>query len=74
MFTKEGMVPLFGKICTGEHAQESKHAPFRKFVLLDDGRLVPVEPGGMVEVALNELGAKIVKVEIPSGEKVEQEE
>jgi hypothetical protein len=33
-----------------------------RFVVLEDGRLVPVEPGGMVEVALNELGAKVVEV------------
>jgi hypothetical protein len=39
-----------------------------RFVLLEDGRLVPVEPGGMVEIALNELGAKIVEAETPSGE------
>jgi hypothetical protein len=27
----------------------------------------------MVELALNELGAKVVEVEIPSGEKIAQE-
>jgi hypothetical protein len=29
-----------------------------------DGRLVAVEPGGMVDVAIHELGAEIVEVEI----------
>jgi hypothetical protein len=33
-----------------------------RFVILEDGRLVPVEPGGMVEVALSELGAQVVEV------------
>ena len=29
-----------------------------------DGRLVEVEPGGMVDVAYHELGAEIVEVEL----------
>ena len=73
MFTKEGSVHLFDKSCAEDHTQDSKSSSIGRFVLLEGGRLVPVEPGGMVEVALNELGAKIVKVEIPSGERVDQE-
>jgi hypothetical protein len=32
-------------------------------IRLDDGRLVPVLSGGMVEISLNELGARLVAVE-----------
>jgi len=31
-------------------------------IRLADGRLVPVLPGGMAEVSLNELGARLVDV------------
>jgi hypothetical protein len=33
-------------------------------ILMRDGRLVAVEPGGMVDVAYHELGAEIVEVEV----------
>jgi hypothetical protein len=43
--------------------QEKANLPTSiRFVILEDGRLVPVEPGGMVELALSELGAKVVEV------------
>jgi hypothetical protein len=31
---------------------------------LEDSRYVEIEPGGMVDLAVNELGAKIIKVEL----------
>ena len=31
---------------------------------LEDSRYVEIEPGGMVEFAVNELGARIIKVEV----------
>ncbi len=31
---------------------------------LEDNRYVEIEPGGMVDLALNELGARIIKVEV----------
>jgi hypothetical protein len=74
MFTKVCETRFFAGACKEKEAQEARSSTYAKFVLLEDGRLVPVEPGGMVEVALNELGAKIVEVEIPSVEKVDQEE
>ena len=73
MFTKEGISHLFDRICSEEEAQEVPTSNIEKFVVLDNGRLVPIEPGGMVELALNELGAKVVEAEIPSGEKIAQE-
>ncbi len=72
MFTKEGAIRLFGKVCGEDDGSESRSSSIQKFVLLEDGRLVPVEPGGMVEIALNELGAKIVEVRIQSEERVNQ--
>jgi hypothetical protein len=36
------------------------------YILLDDGRLMPVQSGGMVELALKELGARLVGVEAAS--------
>lgn len=73
MFTKEGISRLFERICSEEEAQEVTTSNIEKFVVLDNGRLVPIEPGGMVELALNELGAKIVEVKNPFREKVDQE-
>ncbi len=72
MFTKEGAIRLFGKVCGEDNRSESISSSIPKFVLLEDGRLVPVEPGGMVEIALNELGAKIVEVQIRPEERVDQ--
>jgi hypothetical protein len=34
-----------------------------RLILLDDGRLIPVETGGMVDIAMKELGAKIVEID-----------
>jgi len=31
---------------------------------LEDSRYVEIEPGGMVDLAVNELGARIIKVEV----------
>lgn len=73
MFTKEGVSQLSERICSEEEAQEVTTSNIEKFVVLDNGRLVPIEPGGMVELALNELGAKIVEVKNPFREKVDQE-
>jgi len=70
MFTKEGINRLFGKSCQEENGQEAQSSSVHKFVLLENGRLVPIEPGGMVEIALNELGARIIEVEIRGPEKV----
>ncbi|NIS81921.1 MAG: hypothetical protein GTO14_17305 [Anaerolineales bacterium] len=33
-------------------------------IYLDDGLYAPVEPGGMVDVALRELGARVVEVKV----------
>ncbi|MEJ2012627.1 MAG: hypothetical protein P8X64_10460 [Anaerolineales bacterium] len=33
------------------------------YILLTDGSLQPVQPGGMVELALKELGARLIRVE-----------
>jgi hypothetical protein len=71
MFTKEGMERLFGRACSGDDGQEKKSSSsHNRFVILENGRLVPIEPGGMVEIALNELGARIIEVEIRGPEKV----
>jgi hypothetical protein len=72
MFTKEGAIRSFGKLCGDDNGSESQPSSIRKFVLLEDGRMVPVEPGGMVEIALGELGAKIVEVQIHPEERVNQ--
>lgn len=74
MLTKEGVERLFGRDCSGKDGQENEPLSLHKLVLLENGRLVPIEPGGMVEMALNELGAKIIKVEIPGPEKVKPKE
>ncbi|TET85691.1 MAG: hypothetical protein E3J37_01330 [Anaerolineales bacterium] len=37
----------------------------------ENGQFVPITPGGMVDVAVHELGAKIVKVELLEEEEVE---
>ncbi len=34
-----------------------------RLIYLEDGRVVPVEPDGMVDIALRELGAKVIDVE-----------
>ena len=40
-------------------------APIRiKVQHLEDSRYVEIEPGGMVDLAVNELGARIIKVEV----------
>ncbi len=31
---------------------------------LEDSRYVEIEPGGMVDLAVNEFGARIIKVEV----------
>ncbi len=31
---------------------------------LEDSRYVEIEPGGMVDLAVNDLGARIIKVEL----------
>lgn len=33
------------------------------YILLNDGSLQPVRPGGMVELALKELGARLVRID-----------
>ena len=38
--------------------------PVEKPIELDDGRVIHVEPCGVVDVAVSELGAKVVEVEI----------
>jgi hypothetical protein len=68
MFVNEAINWLLYKKCTDKEIRIIRPAASDKFVLLEDGRMIPVEPGGMVEIALNELGAKIVEAEIPSGE------
>ena len=35
-----------------------------KVVHLDDSRYAEIEPGGMVDIAVNEWGARIIKVEV----------
>jgi len=37
----------------------------------EDEQLIPIKPGGMVDVAIRELGAKIVDVELVEGKEVE---
>jgi len=37
----------------------------------ENGQCVPITPGGMVDVAVHELGAKIVKVELLEEEELE---
>jgi len=37
----------------------------------EDEQRIPIKPGGMVDVAVHELGAKIVKVELLEEEEVE---
>ena len=74
MFTKVCETTFFAGVCKEKEAQETRSSTDIRFVLLEDGRLVPVEPGGMVEVGLDEMGAKIVEVEIPPKGKVDQEE
>jgi hypothetical protein len=36
-------------------------------IYLEDGRCAPVKPGGMVDVALRELGARVVEVKVVDG-------
>ena len=73
MFVKEAKSYLFEEPCSKEDTTKARERNIKKFILLEDGRMVPVDPGGMVEVALIELGAKVVEVEDLSGEKVNQE-
>lgn len=50
---------------TNEHYVPLSEAPVViKVVHLDDGRHAPVEVGGMVDLALEEFGAKVVEVKI----------
>jgi len=35
-----------------------------KVQYLEDSRYVEIEPGGMVDLAVNELGARIIKVDV----------
>ena len=72
MFVKEPIIYLLEQSCSKENTTKVRKKAIRKFVLLEDGRMVPVEPGGMVEVGLSELGAKVVEVDLPNGEKVSQ--
>jgi hypothetical protein len=72
MFTKEGAIRLFGEVCGDDNGSGSQSSSIQKFILLEDGRLVLVEPGGMVEIALDELGAKIVEVQTHPEERVDQ--
>jgi hypothetical protein len=49
-----------------KHTEKESQRGEISFILLEDGRLVPVERGGMVELALRELGAKVVEVKTPT--------
>ena len=47
---------------------ESRTHVTMKFVRLKDGRLVPIQPDGMVDIALREMGAELVEIEeLPEG-------
>jgi|GEM_PF-3148850 len=37
----------------------------------EDEQRIPIKPGGMVDIAIRELGAKIVKVELIEGKELE---
>ena len=37
----------------------------------EDEQRIPIKPGGMVDVAVRELGARIVKVELAEGKELE---
>lgn len=62
MFVNQAINRLVDKKCADEGIQAIRPAALERFVLLEDGRLIPVEPGGMVELALTELGARVVTV------------
>jgi len=60
-------------LCKVKHPEKESPKGKIKFILLEDSRLVPVEPGGMVEMALRELGARVVEVDFQNRERESQE-
>ncbi|HEY43045.1 MAG TPA: hypothetical protein G4O11_03585 [Anaerolineae bacterium] len=59
---------LLHEVETQNHSEDLPLADDAPVVIkvhhLEEGRHVPIKMGGMVDVAVRELGAKIVKVEI----------
>ena len=59
---------LLHEVETQDHSEDLPLADDAPMVIkvhhLEEGRHVPIRRGGMVDVAIRELGAKIVKVEI----------
>ncbi|NIM94943.1 MAG: hypothetical protein GTO18_14675 [Anaerolineales bacterium] len=49
----------------GHRKKEPKavRPPIRKYIEIKDGRLIPIDPDGMVDVAVRELGARVVDVD-----------
>lgn len=45
---------------SSRETHRSQNAALMFYHRLDDGRMVPIESGGLVELALSELGARLV--------------
>jgi hypothetical protein len=56
-----------GEVDSNTETPAGKRTSSRRYVALDDGRLTPIEPDGMVDVAISEMGARIAEVELISG-------
>jgi hypothetical protein len=56
--------PPFIKIKTPDSDPPKEEDTMKiRFLQLEDGRLIPIETGGMVDIATQEFGAKIIQMD-----------